>query len=115
MWSYFNLTFDKRAGVPQKGEHRDYTRDQGFGTGLGWDPEQEDVSTEESAGIPVITDVSARVHRTRQPLEQNWNRTGTFPDGQEQAAEISPPLYMDQAVPAGIASTHITDHRNMSI
>lgn len=33
--------------MPQKGEHRDYTQDQGFGTGLGWDPEQEDVWTEE--------------------------------------------------------------------
>lgn len=48
-----------------------YTQDQGFSTGPGCDPEHEDVhgqSCPEHAGISVITDVSARVLRTQQPL-----------------------------------------------
>lgn len=60
----------------------------------------------EHAGISVIIDVSARALRTQEPVCTEL--------GPSQMDKISPPQHTDQAVPAGIASTHIPDHRNTS-
>lgn len=70
--------------------------------------EAEDVkggcnSSPESAGISTIIDVSCN---SAWDSRASPHRTGTFPDGQDQAGEISPPRHTDQALPAGTASTH---------